>query len=113
MAKFHGMVGFGWSVKKPNSPGTYEDEMIEFPYYGDVIRNTRNLDPGEGLNPNISVSNSISIVANPYAVDNFYNIKYVEWLGELWTVTDVEVRAPRLILSIGSVYNGPRACTPA
>jgi len=72
-----------------------------------VIRNTRKLEPGEGLNEDIVVGNSISIVADDYAVKHFFKIKYVRWEGVLWTVSSVEVKAPRLILSLGSVYNGP------
>lgn len=107
MARFFGEVGYGESIETPSDSGVWIDTITEVQYYGDVIRNTRSLDAGDNLNPNISVSNSISIVADDFAVAHFLNIKYVRWLGTLWTVTDVEVRSPRLILSLGSVYNGP------
>lgn len=107
MAKFFGEVGYGESIESPSDSGVWIDSITEVQYYGDVIRNTRKLDAGEHLNDEISVSNSISIVADDFAVAHFLNIKYVRWLGALWTVTDVEVRSPRLILSLGSVYNGP------
>ena len=81
--------------------------VTEAAYFGDVIRNTRKLEPGESLNDDITVGNSISIVADEYAIDHFFKIKYVRWAGVLWTVTNVEVKSPRLILSLGSVYNGP------
>ena len=83
--------------------------ITEVEYYGDVIRNTRQLEPGEGLNPNVEVNNSISIVADQYANSHFLAIRYIRWEGVLWTVTSVEVRRPRLILSLGNVYNGPVA----
>jgi hypothetical protein len=85
------------------------DQITEMSYYGDVIRNTRKLTEGEQLNSDISVVNSISIVADEYAIEHFFLIKYIRWAGVLWTVTNVEVRSPRLILSLGSVYNGPTA----
>lgn len=107
MARFHGEVGYGESVEEPIGSGKWVDKITEHPYTGDVIRNTRNLESGDKLNDDISVSNSISIVADQYAIDHFFNIKYVRWAGALWTVTSVEVRTPRLILSLGSVYNGP------
>lgn len=107
MARFHGHVGYGFTVETPPNSGVWVDEITEFPYYGDVIRNSRKLDSGEHLNDDISVSNSISIVADQYAVDHFFAIRYVSWMGALWTVTNVEVKSPRLILSLGSVYNGP------
>ena len=107
MARFYGEIGYGNSVEDPPDSGVYVDRIIEHSYYGDVIRNTRRIDSGESLNDDISVGNSISIIANEYAVEHFMKIKYVRWAGVLWTVTEVEVKSPRLILSLGSVYNGP------
>lgn len=88
------------------------DKIIERAYFGDVLRNTRRLVQGEDLNPDLSVGNSISIVADAYARDNFFAIRYVEWAGQLWTVSDVEVLAPRLVLQLGEVYNGPTVAAP-
>lgn len=110
MARFHGKVGYGTLVE--SSPGVFVDEIVEYEYYGDVIRNTRRITEGENLNKDLSVGNSISIVADAYARGNFFAIRYVEWAGVLWTVEDVEVQLPRLILSLGEVYNGPTAEAP-
>lgn len=107
MAKFYGKIGYGESVE--TSPGVWADEIVERSYYGDVIRNTRKLSQGENLNDDLSVGNSISIIADAYANDHFFAIRYVEWAGVLWTVQTVEVESPRLILRLGEVYNGPTA----
>lgn len=107
MAKFYGEIGYGESGESPPDSGVWVDTILEFPYFGDVIRNTRKLENGESLNNDISVGNSISVIADQYAFEHFFNIKYVRWAGTLWTVTSVEVKSPRLILSLGSVYNGP------
>lgn len=107
MARFYGEVGYGDTVESPAGSGVWKDSITEIAYFGDVIRNTRKLDNGEKLNDDISVSNSISIVADDQAVKHFFKIKYVRWAGTLWTVTNVEVKSPRLVLSLGSVYNGP------
>lgn len=112
MARFFGVVGYGDAVESPPGSGKWVDEITEVEYYGDVIRNIRQLERGEKINEDISVQNSISIVADEYAVEHFHKIKYVRWAGALWVVTSVEVRAPRLILSLGSVYNGPTPSTP-
>jgi hypothetical protein len=108
MTRFFGRIGYGESVEK--APGVFADNIIEYSYYGDVVRNARNLRQGENLNPDLSVQNSISIVADAYANEHFFNIRYVEWAGVLWTVDSVEVQSPRLLLRLGEVYNGP---TPA
>lgn len=107
MARFSGEVGYGDAVEDPPGSGKWVDDINEYLYFGDVIRNARTLNEGEKVNGDITVVNSISIVADQFANENFLKIKYVKWMGVLWTVTSVEVRAPRLILSLGSVYNGP------
>jgi hypothetical protein len=113
MARFYGRVGYGESVEAvdedDNGTGVWKDEIVEYSYYGDVVRNARNLQEGENLNFDLSVQNSISIVADAYANEHFFAIRYVEWAGTLWTVSAVEVQSPRLLLRLGEVYNGPKA----
>ena len=109
MARFFGRIGYGESVEDDAGSGVWVDEITERSYYGDVIRNIRSLREGENLNSDLSVQNSISIVADAYANDHFFAIRYVEWAGALWTVSSVEVQSPRLLLSLGEVYNGPTA----
>lgn len=103
--RFYGEIGYGESTE--TSPGVWVDVITERPYRGDVIRNTRKLDSGEQLNNDISVNNSISVVADEYVDQHFFEIKYVVWQGQRWVVTSVEVRSPRLILNLGGLYNGP------
>lgn len=107
MARFFGRIGYGDTVEQ--SPGVWVDDITERSYYGDVIRNARNLNEGENLNRDLSVQNSISIIADAYANNHFFAIRYVEWAGVLWTVSSVEVQSPRLLLRLGEVYNGPTA----
>ncbi len=107
MARFYDVVGYGVTIE--TAPGVWEDVITETAYFGDVIRNTRKMQDGEHLNDNLTVSNSISIVADAYAAQNFFAIRYVKWAGAYWTISDVEVQSPRLILRLGGVYNGPKA----
>lgn len=107
MARFYGEVGYGQTAENSEESGVWVDVITEFPYQGDVIRNVKQIEEGDKVNNDISVSNSISIVADQYAIDHFFNIRYVRWMGVAWTVNSVEVRSPRLILSLGNVYNGP------
>lgn len=107
MAKYFGIVGYGESTETPANSGIWKDVITEREYYGDIIRNARRLEEGETLNSDITPDNSISIVADPYANDHFFAIRYIHWAGNVWTVSHVEARPPRLILRLGSVYNGP------
>lgn len=105
MAKFFGKIGYGETVEK--SPGVWVDEIVEYDYYGDIIQKSRRLEETDKLNDDVSVGNSISVVADAYANEHFFAIRYVQWAGARWTVSEVKVQRPRLILTLGGVYNGP------
>lgn len=109
MAKFYGVIGYADTVEV--YPGYYEDTIVERKYSGDLLRNNKRRESSGGVNDNITISNEISILADPYATEHFFNIKYVKFLmpklGGAWMVTDVEVNYPRLTLNVGGVYNGP------
>ena len=107
MAKYFGKIGFGHTREEPAGSGVWVDDISEYEYRGNIIKNSRKLQEGEKVNSDISVSNSISIVADAYAREHFFAIRYIEWAGTLWTVSDVEVQSPRLVLRLGGVYNGP------
>ena len=108
MAKFYGPVGYVEESQEV-TPGVYRESMIEKLYFGEIIRDTRRFDYGEIVNPNITTGNSISIIADAYANENFLAIRYVKWAGSYWTITEVEFNRPRLILRLGGVYNGAKA----
>lgn len=107
MARFFGEVGYSEEVETPPGSGNWVPVITEHPYYGSVERIDRNLGSGDKVNEDVTVTNVISVIADAYATGNFLKIKYVRWAGELWIVTSVEVRHPRLLLNLGSVYNGP------
>ena len=104
MGKFFGKVGYAESNE--TSPGTWEDVIVERNHYGDVLRNGKRSEDGKHLNDNITVDNVISIVSDAYSYQNFFSIRYVRWMGAPWEVTKVDVQRPRLILTLGEVYNG-------
>ena len=107
MAKFYGIIGYGVPVE--TSPGVWQDSIVERAYSGDVIRNSRDLQDDEHVNSDLTVGNRISIVADAYANDHFFAIRYIQWAGTLWVVSEVEVQSPRLVLRLGGVYHGPTA----
>lgn len=105
MAKFYGAIGYAESVE--TAPGIWQDVITERSYLGDVFRNSRQIQEGQKVNNDLTVNNSISILADAYANENFFAIRYVEWNGARWVVTDVTVQPPRLLLQLGVMYNGP------
>jgi hypothetical protein len=105
MAKWFGVIGYGKTVEK--SPGVYKYEITEREYTGDLTRTTSRWSPSsESTNDNLVVNNMISILADPFARDNFHSIKYVTFMGTKWKITNVEVQYPRLLLTMGGEYNG-------
>lgn len=110
MAKFYGPIGYG--ITSETSPGVWTDTIVERNYRGDVLQNYRKVSQGESINDNIDVSNRLSIISDPFAMQHFHTIKYVKWMGAAWKVTTVDAsQRPRLILTIGGVYNGETAPT--
>ena len=104
MAKFYGPIGF--AETQETAPDVWRDLIVERNYSGDVLANVGRWQAGQQLNDNLNVDNRISIVADPYAVHHFHTIKYVGWMGAKWKVSRIEVEFPRLILTIGDLYNG-------
>ena len=104
MAKWCGIVGYVETIE--TRPGVWDEQPIERSYYGDSIRNTRLLQNSGNVNDNVNIGNQISIVADPYAINHIYAMRFVEFQGSKWKVTNVDVQYPRLILTIGGLYNG-------
>lgn len=104
MAKFYGTIGYVNTVE--TEPGMWEEQKIERQYSGELVKNTRRLESSGGVNDNVYISNEVSIVADPYAYENFHAMRYIKFMGAKWKISNVEVRYPRLILTIGGVYNG-------
>lgn len=105
MTKYYGNIGF--STTELTAPGVYSEVITERPYTGDITRDTRRMDKGVGLNDDLRINNLISIVADTFLNSNAPAIKYVTWLSVRWKVTNFEIRSPRLILTLGGIYNGP------
>jgi hypothetical protein len=114
MAKFYGEIGFGHTEEQPADSGVFKQVITARNYYGDVRRNSRQLQEGEKINNDLSVNNTqISIVADAYASENFFAMLYINWAGAYWIVSDVDAtQRPRLVLTLGGVYNGPKAPAP-
>lgn len=104
--RFFGKVGF--AETQQTALDVYEEVITEREYYGDVVKNARNIrEDNEKVNFDLFVENSISILADDHANEHISAIRYVEWAGDRWIVANVTVERPRLLLRLGGVYNGP------
>jgi len=105
MTKFHGVVGFV-KTEESASPGIFKEIVAERLYIGDIIREVNHLRDNKKINPDLDVNHRVSIVADAYAEASASHIRYVIFQGTKWCVTAFEVKRPRLILSLGGLYNG-------
>ena len=104
MAKFYGVIGF--VETQETKPGVFEPYITKRYYSGDILRSSKRFDSSDELNDNLNISNQFSIVADTYAYNHVYGMRYVKYMGTCWKITDVEIQSPRLILTVGGVYNG-------
>lgn len=104
MAKWFGVIGYAETVE--TKPGVWTEQVTEKEYYGDLVRNSRRLQTTDQVNDNVNISNQLSILADPYANEHIYAMRYATFQGTKWKVTDVEVQYPRLTLTLGGLYNG-------
>ena len=104
MGKWFGKIGY--AVTAETEPGIWEDQIVERDYYGDMTSDRRKRQNSQGVNDDLSLSNVISIIADPFAYENCSHMAYAEIMGAKWKISDIEVQYPRLILTIGGVYNG-------
>ena len=104
MSKYFGEIGFG--VTEETRPGVHEPRIVPKEYYGDIVRNSRRLEGGSKVNDDLNINMTLSIVADPFAFNNFHQLKYAEYMGAKWKATSVEPQFPRMVITLGGVYNG-------
>lgn len=112
MAKMCGLIGYAVTIEL--EPGLFVDgNIVEKQCFGDLIRNFKKNENSGDVNDNINIANEVSIVADPYAMEHFFAMKYIKFtfpnIGGVWKITNVEVSYPRLTLALGGVYNGDTA----
>ena len=93
--KYCGKIGFAMSDEE-TAPGVWTEQTTERTYYGDLIRNPRRIQSSVNIIDNIQITNQISIVADPFAYENFHAIRYATYMGTKWKVTSVDRQRPRL-----------------
>lgn len=103
MAKFYGKIGFAEIVTI--RPGVMKEQITEREYYGDINKSGRRLQSANEVNDDVIITNEISIVADPFATENIYAMRYIIYGGAKWKIASVDIRYPRLVLTMGGLYN--------
>lgn len=105
MAKYCGLIGFCYEEQDPLDPDVWIKVITEKKCFGDLIRNTRRIQVADKVNDDINVNNEISILLDPFTRDHSQDIRYATFMGTKWKVTAIDIQYPRIILSLGGVYN--------
>lgn len=100
--KWFGEIGFREEIEE--EPGVWKPIVVPKQFYGDILRDSWREVQGEKINPDLHISNKLSVVADQYLQNNFHKIAYVTFGGAKWTVSGVEVNYPRLTMDLGSLY---------
>lgn len=103
MARFYGTIGFTFGTVE-KSPGIWKDRIITRNYYGDTMRRRVTWHEGQKVNDDVKINHQISILADEYAEENAYLMKWVLWKGIKWKVESIEFERPRIILTLGDRY---------
>ena len=104
-SRFKGMIAYEVTEPREEGSDVYVSKIVEKPYRGNVQKNHYRRESGEWLNDDISVSNTIQIVADPFALTHCQTIKYCVWHEQKWRVTGIEIDYPNLILTLGGAYH--------
>ncbi len=107
MSRYYGSVGYEIQNEDPDQPDVWIPTIDEHRYSGEIISNSTRWQQADKVNDDLTVSVKISILADPFAYSNFQHIKYATWMNAKWKVTNIEPAFPRIILTLGGVYNGP------
>ena len=105
--KWHGLIGFETQVEVSPGPGKateWKPQIVPRHYYGEVNRLVKRYDSGDKINDDISINNQFSIISDPFANENFWNMKWIEWMGRKWKINEVTIEHPRLTINIGGEY---------
>ena len=101
--RWHGKIGYAITEEHD---GIWSDSVVEREYKGDLNKNAVQLQKSDSVNNDFMVKNQISIVADPFAFENFQYMKYIEIMKVMWEISSVEIQYPRLLISVGGVWNG-------
>lgn len=104
--KFSGKLGFVMTKENPNKPGIWNNTTEEHKATGDILSNSYRLESDSDAIKDLNFDCRISIVASKYIKDNIGYIKYVLYRGTKWAVKTAAPAYPRIILTLGGLYNG-------
>jgi len=110
MTKFAGLVGY--VTQEETVPGVWAPVETSIMMRGDIIsqsytngNGSRISDTGK-VNDDITLNHRVSLLGDAYAFDNYFDLKWIQIGGRKLEISSIELRRPRLTVSIGGLWNG-------
>lgn len=107
MARYYGRVGFK-IAEDDQTTGIVRNTVVEKPYFGRIIEHSRKWQGSDSATDDLVLANQIAITANDYAFNHATAIAYAVYMNGRWKVTDIRIKRPEIILTLGGIYNGPK-----
>ena len=104
MTRCSGIIGYALAVE--TQPGVWEESITDKPYFGEVVRDNRKVVDQTQINNSINISNNISVVSNKFMLENMAFMRYITFMKSKWNITSVDIKPPRIIITMGGLYNG-------
>lgn len=104
MARYSGLVGFRTGDAE-KAPGVFTQTFVEKRMRGEIVTSRKQYIQGDQVYDDSELSNQISLVGSQFSYENYTNIKYLTYLGRKWKVISVAVEHPRIIVTLGGLYN--------
>lgn len=103
MSKYAGLVGY--VTQEESVPGVWSPVDKAVMTKGDIIRQSSSVQNDDKVNSDVTLNHRVSLIGDAYAFNNYFNLKWIEIGGRKLEVTSVELQRPRLIVTVGGLYN--------
>ena len=103
MPKCSGVIGY--ALAGETQPGVWTEGITEKKYIGEIVKDNRRIVDQSEINGSINISNNISIISNRFMLDNMAYMRYLTFNNSKWKISSVEIKPPRIIITLGGLYN--------
>lgn len=94
----------GFILTEETSPGVWSTKTITKDVVGDVVQRAYRWEDAQSVNANLDITNQITVVCDNFCIHNMFALRWAGWMGKKWNVSRVELKSPRLILTLGKEY---------
>lgn len=107
MAKYSGKLGLVYPDAE-TAPGIWAPEKVEeVSVKGDTLNLSKSYSPSsQSINDDLTLSKRVSIIASSDLIADTASMRYLTYLGQRWKIVEIDFQRPRLIFTLGGIWNG-------